>query len=105
MFFKKDFEEYEFISTENHVNFIGSIDNQELEKDLIYGLYGIYNSTLYDKYYRILNGSTQVNATEINNIPIPNEKIIKDIGKKLQEKVNITTEMCDNILLEAISNE
>lgn len=105
MFFKKDFEEYEFISTENHVNFIGSIDNQELEKDLIYGLYGIYNSTLYDKYYRILNGSTQVNATEINNIPIPKENLIEEIGKKLQTKENITTEICDSILLEAIIDE
>ena len=105
MFFKNDFEEYDFISTENHVNFIGSIDNKELEKDLIYGLYGIYNSTLYDKYYRILNGSTQVNATEINNIPIPKENLIEEIGKKLQTKENITTEICDSILLEAISNE
>lgn len=105
MFFKKDFSNYEYISTENHINFIGSIDKKDINEDVIYGLYGIYNSTLYDKYYRILNGSTQVNATEINNIPIPNEEIIKDIGKKLQEKVNITTEICDNVLLEAISNE
>ena len=87
------------------LDFIGSIDKKDINEDVIYGLYGIYNSTLYDKYYRILNGSTQVNATEINNIPIPNEKIIKDIGKKLQEKVKITTEICDNVLLEAISNE
>ena len=105
MFFKTDFEEYDFISTENHVNFIGSIDNKEIKKDLIYGLYGIYNSTLYDKYYRILNGSTQVNATEINNIPIPKENLIEEIGKKLQTKENITTEICDSILLEAISDE
>lgn len=105
MFFKKDFANYEYISTENHINFIGSIDKKDINEDVIYGLYGIYNSTLYDKYYRILNGSTQVNATEINNIPIPNENIIKNIGKRLQEKVNITTEICDNVLLEAISNE
>lgn len=105
MYFKKDFANYEYISTENHINFIGSIDKKDINEDVIYGLYGIYNSTLYDKYYRILNGSTQVNATEINNIPIPNENTIKNIGKRLQEKVNITTEICDNVLLEAISNE
>lgn len=105
MFFKEDFKNYEYISTENHINFIGSIDKKDINEDVIYGLYGIYNSTLYDKYYRILNGSTQVNATEINNIPIPSEKIIKNIGKKLQEHVNITTEICDNVLLEVINNE
>ena len=104
MFFKKEFENYDYISTENHINFIGSTDNKELSKDLIYGLYGLYNSTLYDKYYRLLNGSTQVNATEINNIPIPNEEQIKNIGIKLQEEISITTEVCDNILLEAISS-
>ena len=104
MFFKNEFESYDYISTENHINFIGSIDNKELSKDLVYGLYGLYNSTLYDKYYRLLNGSTQVNATEINNIPIPNEEEIKKIGKKLQEKISVTTEVCDNILWEAISN-
>lgn len=103
MFFKSEFENYDYISTENHINFIGAIDNKELTKDLIYGLYGLYNSTLYDKYYRLLNGSTQVNATEINNIPIPNEEQIKDIGKKLQKEMSVTTEICDNILLEAIN--
>lgn len=103
MFFKSEFENYDYISTENHINFIDAIDNKELTEDLIYGLYGLYNSTLYDKYYRLLNGSTQVNATEINNIPIPNEEQIKDIGKKLQNEMSVTTEICDNILLEAIN--
>lgn len=103
MFFKSEFENYDYISTENHINFIDAIDNKELTEDLIYGLYGLYNSTLYDKYYRLLNGSTQVNATEINNIPIPNEEQVKDIGKKLQNEMSVTTEICDNILLEAIN--
>lgn len=105
MFFKNKFCNYDYISTENHINFISSIDNNELQEDLIYGLYGLYNSTLYDKYYRILNGSTQVNATEINNIPIPNEKEIKKIGKYLKEKNDISTETCNNILSEVIKNE
>lgn len=105
MFFRKQYSNYDYISTENHINFICSIDNKELQEDLIYGLYGIYNSTLYDKYYRILNGSTQVNATEINNIPIPNEKELKEIGKHLRERRDISTKSCNNILMEVLSNE
>ena len=105
MFFKNNFYNYECISTENHINFIDSINNKELDEIMIYGLYAIYNSSLYDKYYRILNGSTQVNATEINNIPIPDEKTILKMGQKLKTAKNITTEICDNILLEAIKNE
>ena len=105
MFFKHEFKEYDYISTENHINFIASIDEDELQEEIIYGLYGLYNSTLYDKYYRILNGSTQVNATEINNIPIPDENLIKHIGECLMKKEDLSTEICDNILLEVIRNE
>lgn len=105
MFFKNGFNNYDCISTENHINFIDSVDNKELDEVMIYGLYAIYNSSLYDKYYRILNGSTQVNATEINNIPIPNEQTILRIGQKLKEAENITTKVCDSILREEINNE
>lgn len=105
MFFKNEFKEYDYISTENHINFIESINNNELQEDIIYGLYGLYNSTLYDKYYRILNGSTQVNATEINNIPIPDKDSIKQIGQFLRLKKDISTETCDSILLEVLNDE
>lgn len=105
MFFKNEFSNYEYISTENHINFISSLKNIEVNEDIIYGLYIIYNSTLYDRYYRILNGSTQVNATEINNIPIPDEKTIIKMGKKLQEENYLSTEICDNVLMEVINNE
>ena len=105
MFFKNEFSNYEYISTENHINFISSLKNIEVNEDIIYGLYIIYNSTIYDRYYRILNGSTQVNATEINNIPIPDEKTIIKMGKKLQEENYLTTEICDNVLMEVINNE
>ena len=104
MFFKDRFSNYDYISTENHINFISCVNNKEIKEDMIYGLYSIYNSTLYDRYYRILNGSTQVNATEINNIPIPDKEIIIKIGKRLQNKKNITTETCDKVLMEVINN-
>lgn len=104
MFFKNELDNYDYISTENHINFITCLNNSELDKNMVYGLYVIYNSSLYDKYYRILNGSTQVNATEINNIPIPSENLIIELGKRIRENGNITTEVCDNILMEAINN-
>ncbi|HHJ6901035.1 TPA: DNA methyltransferase, partial [Streptococcus pyogenes] len=45
-----------------------------------FGLFVIFSSNYYDKYYRILNGSTQVNATEVNDMPIPSESILKQLG-------------------------
>ena len=65
---------------------------------LVYGLYVLFNSTLYDEYYRILNGSTQVNSTEINNMPVPELEIIQEMGRKLIKMRDFSEEGCDLIL-------
>ena len=54
--------EYDEISTQNKINFICASMNYL--SAFVYGLYVLFNSTPYDCYYRILNGSTQVNSTE-----------------------------------------
>lgn len=104
IFLKTQYDDYDVISTENHINFIGSTNHKEIDVNMIYGLYAIYNSTLYDKYYRILNGSTQVNATEINNIPVPNADIIEKMGIELQKRNELNSNICDSVLMEAIKN-
>ena len=58
------------------------------------------NSTLFDMYYRILNGSTQVNSTEINNIPIPPVKLIREIGEQVLQSRDLSTDNCDRIISE-----
>ena len=65
---------------------------------MVYGLYVIFNSTLYDVYYRILNGSTQVNSTEINAMPVPDMSVIEAMGKQLIAAKNLSVEQCNNIL-------
>ena len=60
VYLAKDFPQYKKISTQNKINFIDGVMT-ELSECLVYGLYVLFNSTLYDKYYRILNGSTRVN--------------------------------------------
>jgi len=94
--------EYNFISTQNKINFIDSINGEGLSENIVYGLYVLLNSTLYDTYYRILNGSTQVNSTEINAMPVPPLVTIKHMGKKLQEYGDLSVQQCDNILREAL---
>jgi len=47
----------------------------------------LLNSKLYNRYFQITNGSTQVNATEIRNIPLPPIEKIRKIGS-LVGKVN-----------------
>ena len=88
--------EYSQISTQNKINFIGGLHG--LSECIIYGLYVLFNSTLYDCYYRILNGSTQVNSTEVNTMPVPPLAIIEAMGKELIRLHDISVESCDNIL-------
>lgn len=87
---------YDMISTQNKINFIGGLD--ALSDCIVYGLYVIFNSTLYDTYYRVMNGSTQVNSTEINCIPVPDMPIIEAMGKTLLQTRDMSESACDRIL-------
>jgi adenine-specific DNA-methyltransferase len=88
--------EYTEISTQNKINFISGL--KELSECVVYGLYVLFNSTLYDCYYRILNGSTQVNSTEINSMPVPPMSIIESMGKELIRAKDMSETACDSIL-------
>ncbi len=95
-----DFSEYQYIGTQNKINFVDKIDGSEMDKETTYGVFALLNTTLFDMYYRILNGSTQVNSTEINNIPVPPIVLIKRIGERLIQSDDLSTETCDKIVLE-----
>ena len=60
----------EWVGLENHLNYIyrkqGSLETEE-----IYGLSALFNSALVDRYVRIANGNTQVNAAELRALPLP----------------------------------
>ena len=87
-----------YISTDNKLNFIENIDKTHLDRDVVFGLFVIFNSSYYDNYYRILNGSTQVNATEINDMPIPNKKLLKKLGRKLMDSEDFSSQNSDELL-------
>ena len=92
IYLKKKYPQFPYISTQNKINFI-KCDSP----CVTYGLYVLLNSTLYDDYYRILNGSTQVNSTEINQMPIPERQIIEEMGRELMHK-ELSVENCNKIL-------
>ena len=100
IYLKRYLPDYKYISSQNKVNFIDGTD--EISECVIYGLYVIFNSTLYDTYYRILNGSTQVNSTEINAMPMPEMCQIEEMGRELLYTKNLSEEHCDKILKECV---
>lgn len=99
IYLNKNLPKYDVISTQNKINFIDGV-SVKMSECIVYGLYVIFNSTLYDTYYRILNGSTQVNSTEINSIPVPDIDIIENMGRKLMKLNDLSEVVCNNILEE-----
>lgn len=59
-----------YISIENHVNYLVRKDQKPLTKEEVEWIHDILMSEDYDTYYRIVNGSTQVNAGELNRLPL-----------------------------------
>lgn len=92
IYLQSDHPEYAHISTQNKVNFIKC-----KTPELAYGLFVLMNSTIYDTYYRILNGSTQVNSTEINNMPVPDIDTIAAMGRQLMGQ-ELTVPNCNTII-------
>ena len=88
--------DYTKISTQNKINFICGAC--ELSECVVYGLYVLFNSSLYDCYYRILNGSTQVNSTEVNAMPVPSIDTIESMGKELIQIRDMSESVCEQIL-------
>jgi adenine-specific DNA-methyltransferase len=71
----------EQIALENHLNYLyrpgGTLSYEEAV-----GIAAFLNSTLVDRYFRITNGNTQVNATELRKLPLPPWERLARIGEQ-----------------------
>lgn len=79
----RKFLKSDFIGIENHINYIYRKDG-ELSINEAYGIAALLNSALYNKYFQISNGSTQVNASEIRQMPFPSLRTIRLIGTSVR---------------------
>jgi adenine-specific DNA-methyltransferase len=70
----------DFLGLENHLNYI-HMGEKKMSFTLCKGISFMLNSTIFDTYIRIVNGQTQVNATDLENLSIPDLQIIKNLGK------------------------
>jgi adenine-specific DNA-methyltransferase len=72
-----------YLAIENHVNYVYHAD-RDLTEDEVFGIAAIFNSTLIDRYFRTISGSTQVNATEIRAMNFPDLGSLARIGKQVR---------------------
>jgi len=75
---------FESVGLENHLNYIRCCDREMTEAEAV-GLSGLLNSGLIDRYFRISNGNTQVNATELRALPLPPLSLIREIGETVMK--------------------
>ena len=92
---------FETIGIENHLNYYHN-NGAGLSRNLAMGLVAYLNSSVVDNYFREFSGHTQVNATDLRNIPYPNHTQLEQIGAQIQGHFP-NQYMLDCIILEALN--
>ena len=91
--------QYKYISTHNKINFIDTKDkNSEICARLLFGLFALLNSTIYDRYISIISKSKQINSKEMRSLPLPPRHIIENIGIRLMQERQTSVKACDSIV-------
>lgn len=90
-----------YVALENHLNYVYHAD-RELTANEVFGLAALFNSALLDRYFRIISGNTQVNATEIRSIKFPQLSQVAAIGERLTELGTYQPAEVERIVLETL---
>ncbi|WP_278491348.1 Eco57I restriction-modification methylase domain-containing protein [Acinetobacter gyllenbergii] len=70
---------YNFLAVENHLNYIYH-EHRKISHLEILGLAIFLKSELVDNYFSVISGLTQINASDIRDIPIPPKEYLERIG-------------------------
>ncbi|MCP4602485.1 MAG: SAM-dependent methyltransferase [Proteobacteria bacterium] len=88
---------------ENHLNYFHN-SGKGLKKSFAGGLACYLNSTLIDQYFRLFSGHTQVNATDLRNLPYPSRNELEHLGSQIDGKV-LSQDELDSIFSEKFFND
>lgn len=72
------------LGIENHLNYYHA-KGKGMNIDLAKGLTAFLNSTLFDQYFRLFSGNTQVNATDLRKIKYPCKNDLIKLGTQIHE--------------------
>ena len=89
---------------ENHLN-VFHIGKKGLPKEIAYGLLVWLNTSFLDNQFRLFSGHTQVNATDLRNLPFPKVQVLRAMGKELQKNNKLTLENFDCIAVEMLNEK
>ena len=90
------------ISTHNKLNYIDYADDREMDPAMLFGLYGVLSSDLYERYCTILSKAPQINAADYGNLPLPDVKTLREIGNQLLLSRVLTPKVCSVVVQNAL---
>lgn len=100
-YFAADWQQHQSVGLENKLNYLYS-KTGELTDVQTAGLSALLNSNVYDAFFRIFNGNTQVSATEARALPMPPLATIEEIGRQvLGQGQDATDAIVDKVLVHA----
>lgn len=99
---KPEMFDTDYVGFDNGVNVLHAHKNG-LSPDFAYGLHVYMNTTMFDEYFRLFNGHTQVNATDLRAMYFPDKERLEVLGKwYLQKGEQCNQEMLDQKVLEVV---
>lgn len=90
------------VGFENHLNYFHA-GGKGLEANLAKGLALYLNSSLFDQYFRLFSGHTQVNATDLRKMRYPSREHLLRLGARVEQRMP-DQKTLDVILDEECSN-
>ena len=76
----------ETVGFENHLNYF-HCNGKGLPAHLAKGLAVFLNSMMVDAYFRLFNGHTQVNATDLRSLKYPSREKLESLGAKIKDRL------------------
>jgi len=92
---------FERIGIENHLNYIYKYGGL-FSVEEAHGVAGVLNTSIIDIFFRMLNGSTQVNAVDIENLPFPSLCNIQLIGRAIMESKPMIGQELDKLIIDIL---
>lgn len=68
------------IGVENYINYLQSPDGTSF--NVLKGIFVLLNSSYYERYLTIINGTAQLNVSELNDVPLPELNCLEELGSK-----------------------
>lgn len=104
LYLASHFPKIKYISTNNKLNYLDYEDGREMDAKMLYGVYAVLSSILYERYCAMITNSTQINAKDYTDLPMPSEETLRAIGAKLAQVNDLSLKSCDLIVNAAIKN-